>query len=472
MAQGTIMMGRGAQPMRFLVPLLLFLWPLPVSAKRVLFLTHSAGFRHDSIQAAVRSLQEIAGRTGVLEITATEDVGQVTAANLRSFDAVFFFTSGELPLSAQQKRDLLDFVRSGKGFGGAHSATDTLYTWEEYGELIGAYFDGHPWAQEVRIDVEDAQFPGLRSVFPNFRVVEEIYQHRNFSRAKVRVLLTLDTRTVDLSAAGVNRSDGDFALAWCHRYGEGRVFYTALGHFDETWLDRRFQQVLEGALLWLTGETEADATPRPAVIPAVAPDGIGSLAGVASQHAPGSVIAIYGERLTHGGTEQAQRTPLPDKMAGTSVWLGNRQLPLYFVSPGQVNAQLPFDLLPGEDAAVAVKSVNFESIPVPLRIAPAAPVLVAGQRSGNTLVLYGAGLGVVNGPILAGEAAGVNATIRTAAEPEVTVNGVPAQVTFSGLAPLLVGVYQVIVGIPTGLGENIEVILTMGNARSNPLRLP
>ncbi|MBL8222662.1 MAG: ThuA domain-containing protein, partial [Bryobacterales bacterium] len=156
--------------MRYAVMVLMFLLIAPGAlAKRVLFLTHSAGFRHDSIAAAIRSLQQIAARTGVLEIVATEDVGQINAASLSGYDAVFFFTSGELALSAQQKRDLLEFVRAGKGFGGAHSATDTLYTWEEYGDLIGGYFDGHPWVHEVRIDVEDTAFPGMQRLGESFR---------------------------------------------------------------------------------------------------------------------------------------------------------------------------------------------------------------------------------------------------------------------------------------------------------------
>jgi uncharacterized protein len=252
---------------------------LAPAQKRVLYLMHSAGFRHDSTLAAARAFNEIAERTGKLAFTVTEDVSTLNASNLQSYDAVFFFTSGELPISDQQKRDLLDFVRSGKGFGGAHSATDTLYGWAEYGDLIGGYFDGHPWAQEIKVDVEDPAFPGMSRLTPNFPVVDEIYQHRNFSRDKVRVLMTLDTSTVDLAAPGVNRTDGDFALAWIRRYGEGRVFYTALGHLDETWGDARFQGLLEGALLWMTGQEDADALPRSgteAVEPLIPPGGVGS----------------------------------------------------------------------------------------------------------------------------------------------------------------------------------------------------
>lgn len=459
--------------MHFIIAVALFLLLVPsLCAKRVLFLTHSAGFRHDSIAAAIRSFQQIAARTGTLEIAATEDVSQINAANLRGYDAVFFFTSGELPLSTQQKRELLDFVRSGKGFGGAHSATDTLYTWEEYGDLIGGYFDGHPWVQEVRIDVEDPAFPGMQGVGDNFRIVEEIYQHRGFSRQNVRVLMTLDTRTVDLAAPGVNRTDGDFALTWCRRYGSGRVFYTALGHFDETWLDPRFQQVLEGALLWLTGEVDGDAVPRAPAAPAIAEGGIGGVAGASPQHAPGSIIAIYGQQLTHGATAPASLVPLPDRLSGTAVVLNGRQLPLYFVSPGQVNAQLPFDLTPGSDVDVSVRSVNRDSNRVRLRIAAASPALIAAARVGNSLAIYAAGLGLVQGSVAAGEAAAANSAIRTVLIPEVRVNDVKTEVSFAGLAPLLVGIYQVNVTLPAGIAGPLEVKLAAGGVESNTLRLP
>ncbi|MGH9659273.1 MAG: ThuA domain-containing protein, partial [Bryobacteraceae bacterium] len=92
--------------------------------KRVLYVTHSAGFVHGSISTSRRVLQSAAARSGALEVVATEDLSFLTAARLRDFDVVFFFTSGELPLDDSQKADLLAFVRGGKGFGGVHSATD------------------------------------------------------------------------------------------------------------------------------------------------------------------------------------------------------------------------------------------------------------------------------------------------------------------------------------------------------------
>src|SRR5947208_11736623 len=235
--------------------LFLFLLLCSVSAtaapKRVLYITHSAGFRHDSLPTSCAVMQDLGFRSGDFEVTCSEDLALISANSLRDFDILYFFTSGNLALSDQRKADLLAFVREGQGFGGAHSATDTLYTWPEYGELIGAWLNGHPWTREVSICVEDPDHPLVRSLAPAFRFADEIYQFRNFSRERVHVLLSLDTSSVDLSAPGVAREDGDFPLAWCRDYGKGRVFYTALGHPDETWLDERFQTLLLNAMRWL-----------------------------------------------------------------------------------------------------------------------------------------------------------------------------------------------------------------------------
>src|SRR5215472_463687 len=173
---------------------ILLLWATtPFAAPhRILYLTATYGFRHsESIDASVSLFQQLAQESGAFEIDHTEDVSLLTAANLRAYDAVYFFTSGELPLSDQQKADLLDFVRQGKGFGGSHSATDCNYTWSDYGDLIGGYFEGHPWVQEASVDVEEPQSPLVAHAASAFRFTEEFYQFRDFSRDRVRVLLTL-----------------------------------------------------------------------------------------------------------------------------------------------------------------------------------------------------------------------------------------------------------------------------------------
>ena len=237
--------------MRRLLFLLLFAAAAHAAPKRVLYMTHSAGFVHDSIPTSCSVMQNLGARSGAFEVVCSEDLSLISADALRDFDVLYFFTSGELELSDRQKADMLAFVRDGKGFGGVHSATDTLYNWQEYGELIGAYFNGHPWYQEVAIRIEDPDHPIVKDLAPSFRITDEIYQFRNFARDQVHVLMSLDTTSVDLTKPEVAMPDGDFPLAWCRNYGQGRVFYTALGHPADTWLDERFQNMLLNALLWL-----------------------------------------------------------------------------------------------------------------------------------------------------------------------------------------------------------------------------
>ncbi|MBY0504626.1 MAG: ThuA domain-containing protein [Bryobacteraceae bacterium] len=145
--------------------LLLLAAGLSAQPKRVLYFSHTAGFRHDSIATAREVLRTLDPQRW--QITASEDLAMITASRLRDFDAVFFFTSGELALSDAQKRDLLDYIRNGGGFGATHSASDTLYSWPEYGEMLGGYFDGHPWTQRVTLDVEEPDHALMRGLPPS-----------------------------------------------------------------------------------------------------------------------------------------------------------------------------------------------------------------------------------------------------------------------------------------------------------------
>ena len=226
---------------------------IQAAPKRLLYLTHTAGFRHDVLPLSHEVVRELGRASGAFDVTVTEDTSVISEAGLRAYDAVFFYTTGELPVDDSQKRALLELVRSGKGFAGAHSATDTFYKWPEYGEMIGAYFDGHPWHQNVVVRVEDPRHPATRRLPETFEITDEIYQFRSWSRDRVHVLLSLDPASVDLSAKGVNRKDRDFAVAWTRRYGAGRVFYTALGHRPEVWKDERFRQHLLGGIRWALG---------------------------------------------------------------------------------------------------------------------------------------------------------------------------------------------------------------------------
>ena len=464
-------MNRRSVPLLLVFLLLLFDSPSPAATRRILYVTATYGFRHsDSIDASIAVFRELAQESGVLEIVNTEDVSLITAENLRNYDAVYFFTSGELPLSDRQKADLLDFVRGGKGFGGSHSATDCLYTWPDYGEMIGGYFDGHPWAQQAAVDVEDPRSPLVSAAAPAFGFTEEFYQFRSFSRDRVRVLLTLDTGSVDMTAPGINRTDGDFPLAWIRNYGQGRVFYSAFGHFPDSFRLPPVRTMLLQALLWLTGEIQADATPRsgPSTAPpAVAADGVLNAAGARDSFAPSDIVAISGDRLTSGSSFDSANVPLPVRLAGTHVEVNGVPAPLFSVKPDRLLVQLPASLAPGQPASLVVSSVNLASAPVPLRIATADPAIVAASRSADALVVYLTGLGGTDPPVPDGTAAPSSPPARTLAQAQVFVGGAQVPVFFSGLAPGFAGLFQINAQLPAGVPSTFEIVVEAGGRRSN-----
>jgi type 1 glutamine amidotransferase len=213
---------------------------------RVLMLTATAGFRHDSIATAQQVMTSLASSSGEFTVTNTEQLSAITESGLAGYDVLFFaLTSGELPFTAEQKTAIVNFVSGGKGFMGAHSATDTLYDWADYGRLVGAYFKEHPWTQQGTVVVEAPSHPAASDIGDRFSLTEEFYTFRENPRPHVQVLLRLDAASVGAT--------GDYPLAWVHSFGSGRAYYNALGHFPGTWTDTRFQRQLRGAIQWLGG---------------------------------------------------------------------------------------------------------------------------------------------------------------------------------------------------------------------------
>ena len=218
----------------------------PGPPARVLMLTATRGFRHDSIPVARDVMTTLAASTGAFSVTLTEDLSSITAATLAKYDVIFFaLTTGELEFDASQKSAIASFVSGGKGFLGVHSAADTLYEWADYGRLVGAYFKEHPWTQTGTVIVEDGTHPSTIGLGERFAINEEFYTFRDDPRPRVHVLLSLDAPSVGAA--------GDYPLAWTQSIGSGRSYYNALGHFSETWRDPRFQRQLVGAIQWAAG---------------------------------------------------------------------------------------------------------------------------------------------------------------------------------------------------------------------------
>jgi type 1 glutamine amidotransferase len=248
-------------------------WTAEPPRKKLLAIGEEKGYRHEAITHALATIERLGRESGDWDTVIRTDTEALTkqklefnAKNLNDFDAVVFYTGGDLEMTDAQKTDLLSFVHDdGKGFIGIHSATITFTHWPAYGEMIGGYFDEHPWMTfNAPVIVEDPKFPGMSQWPHEFTIRDEIYQIKNFSREQCRVLLRLDAAKLDLTNPRVHRKDRDFAVAWAKMYGKGRVFYSTLGHVEENWDRPDFQKMYAGAIRWALGLVDADVTPRPA----------------------------------------------------------------------------------------------------------------------------------------------------------------------------------------------------------------
>jgi uncharacterized protein len=247
--------------------------PSAPARKKLLVIGEEKGYRHESVSHAMATIERLGRETGLWDTFIRTDTEPLTkkklefnAKNLNDFDAVLFYTAGDLEMDDQQKADLLSFIHDdGKGFIGVHSATITFTHWPEFGEMIGGYFDEHPWGTfNAPIIVEDPKFPGMEQWPREFWFTDEIYQERNFSREKCRVLMRLDPTKLDLTNPKVHRIDRDFAVTWAKMYGKGRVYYSTLGHREESWDRPEIQKMYTEAIKWAMGLVDADVTPRPA----------------------------------------------------------------------------------------------------------------------------------------------------------------------------------------------------------------
>ena len=218
--------------------------PEPV---RVLAFTRTTGFRHDSIPAAAAAATGL-GRQAGMEVDVTEDAAAFSDANLRRYRAVvFLLTTGDV-LDAAQEAAVERFIRAGGGFAGVHSATDTEYDWPFYGELVGARFKAHPAIQPADVLVEDGNHPSTAGLPSRWPRTDEWYDFRDNPRNRVHVLLTVDPATYSGSTMGP-----DHPIAWCHRVGRGRAWYTAMGHTSETYSEAHFRSHFAGGLRYAAG---------------------------------------------------------------------------------------------------------------------------------------------------------------------------------------------------------------------------
>ncbi|MHC4516945.1 MAG: ThuA domain-containing protein [Planctomycetota bacterium] len=261
---------------------------LPDEPRRVLVFSRSWGYKHSAIPYGAKALEIMGEKTGAFEAVITNDEAMFEPENLKQFDAVVLNNTNNeifLPedfdqLSAPEKERLqerdamlkesfVDFLSSGGGLAVIHAGVASFRHWPEFGEIIGARFDNHPWGagSTVTLSVEEPDHP-VAAAFkePYFIVSDEIYQVKApYSRDKVRVLLSVDpdrTRITPKQREAIHREDMDFAMTWIKRYGKGRVFYCALGHEHPLfWNPIVLQHYLDG-IQFVLGDLTGDAAPR------------------------------------------------------------------------------------------------------------------------------------------------------------------------------------------------------------------
>jgi type 1 glutamine amidotransferase len=205
---------------------------------------------HGVLGQATVGLAQLAEGAGLRPVV-VEDVRDLSPQHLDSAEVLALFTIGETPFSPAQRDAIVTSWRAGHlGVLGVHSATDACHTWPEYGSVIGARFDGHPWTQSFAIDVVDPAHPATSHLGDTWEWHDEIYLFRSL-RPDAHVLLALADDQVDLSVPGGREPECGFPLAWCHTEDAGRTFYSALGHFPGAWETPTYLRHLAGGLAWL-----------------------------------------------------------------------------------------------------------------------------------------------------------------------------------------------------------------------------
>lgn len=283
---------------------------------RVFYLSQSVGFVHETVRrpagglsSSELALQEMARDSGAFTIELSQDARDLTTDRLTDLDVLVFSTTGALPIDRTTWAAITAWVESGRGgFVGIHSAADTALHFdggeEAYTAFLGGRFDGHPWTQgtPIRLSNLEPSHP-LAAMWPDGTdYAEEIYQYAGFVPGRVRVLQTLDM------SAGEVRRPYPVPVTWVREIGEGRLFYTNLGHTPSTWSDPRFRRQIVDAIRWSGHRLDAPAAPNPEVQDTAALAAFAATEGVSAE--PEMAVAIRALQSLH-----------PEKQGGdVSAW--------------------------------------------------------------------------------------------------------------------------------------------------------
>lgn len=218
-------------------------------AFRILVFTKTAGYRHDSIPAAIAAVEKLGAENG-FAVDATEDASVFTGSTLSRYAVVMFLlTTGDV-LDQDQQAAFMRYIEAGGGFAGVHSASDTEHDWPWYGNLVGAYFSTHPEIQQATIDVLDRETPSTVHLPAHWARTDEWYNFSTDPSSSVTVLAALDETTYQPGPGAMGASH---PIAWQHVFDGGRSWYTAGGHTAESYSEPPFLAHILGGVLWAAG---------------------------------------------------------------------------------------------------------------------------------------------------------------------------------------------------------------------------
>jgi len=256
----------------------------PLQPRKLLIFSISWGYKHSAIPYGRKAFEIMGRKTKAFEPVVSDDLSNFEPGKIEQFDAILFNNTNneiflpenfdKLPADQQAKaatydkllkQSLVKYLQSGGGLAVTHAGVASFRKWPEYGNIIGARFENHPWVagSTVTLKVEEPRHPvALAFEEPTFEVTDEIYQVKApYSRAHLRVLVSIDTSKTNMKVKGIRRTDGDFAMTWIKKYGKGRVFYCALGHQHPLFWDPMILQHHLDGFQYALGDLKADATP-------------------------------------------------------------------------------------------------------------------------------------------------------------------------------------------------------------------
>lgn len=237
---------------------------LASNPKKLLVVTVTKGFKHESIPVLEKVIEELGkiNQSFTVDYARTDEdlAKKMTPTGLQNYDGVVFAsTTGDLPLPNREA--FLNWIKDGHAFIGVHSATDTFHNFSPFIEMIGGEFLAHGPQLKVTLNADDVNHAANKNFSKTTEIFDEIYTFKNFQREKVRVLLSLDKNPNQNDKENFGKS-GFYPIAWCRKYGKGRVFYTALGHREDVLESELFKKHLFGGILWTLKQAKGSDKPQ------------------------------------------------------------------------------------------------------------------------------------------------------------------------------------------------------------------